>query len=121
MTHPTPSIKKVQLEEMVMFTITHVPQIDTTTLTQFLELVNVGGNYGLISHQHIVEKMRLIMKYIPGACIHSLLTLMDLLNIDLDKIEAPATASVPHRLPASETMFLLPAIRETVYSSVLEQ
>lgn len=74
-------IKKRQVEEMVLFVINHVPQADSVTLKRFLELVNAGGSFGVISHEQILRKMGLVLKYIPNASVPSLLVLMDLLEI----------------------------------------
>jgi len=84
-------VKKLQVEEIVLFAINNIPDIDTTTLKQFLELVNAGGTFGSISHEQILKKMRMVLKYIPNACVSSLLILTDLLEIEL---------SAPSSLPA---------------------
>jgi hypothetical protein len=77
----THEVKKLQVEEMVLFAINHIPQADTVTLKRFLELVNTGGTFGVISHEQILRKMALVLKYIPDASVPSLLILMDLLEI----------------------------------------
>ena len=86
MRYPTTSqpgeIKKLKLEEVVLFAINNIPQVDPTTLNQFLELTNAGGTFGTISHQQILKKMRQVLKYVPGACVSSLVILMDLLEIE---------------------------------------
>lgn len=74
-------IKKLYLEEMVLFAVNNIPQVDPATLEHFLELVNVDGNFGTISHEQILRKMRQVLKYIPDACGQSFLILMDLLEI----------------------------------------
>jgi hypothetical protein len=78
---PHTEIKKRQVEEMVLFAINHVPQADSVTLKRFLELVNAGGTFGVISQEQILRKMYLVLKYIPNASVPSLLVLMDLLEI----------------------------------------
>ena len=77
----TNEIKKHHLEEMVLFAINNIPDIDPVTLERFMELVNTGGNFGKISHKQILRKMHQVLKYIPNACGQSLLILMDLLEI----------------------------------------
>ncbi len=101
MRHSTTSrpneIKKLQLEEMVLFAINHIPQVDSTTLEQFLELVNAGGTFGTISHEQVLKKMHQVLKYIPGACVRSMLILTDLLEIepsDRLTLNAPQTGWV---------------------------
>ena len=77
----TNEIKKLYLKETVLFAINSIPQVDRTTLEKFLELVNTTGTFGVISHDQIIAKMRLTLKYVPGACVQSLLILADLLEI----------------------------------------
>ncbi len=79
----TNEIKKLKVKEIVLFAINNIPEADTTTLKQFLELVNAGGTFGAISHEQILKKMQKVLKYIPGASVHSLLILTDLLEISL--------------------------------------
>lgn len=74
-------IKKLKLEEVVLFAINHVPQADPTTLKQFLELVNAGGTFGTITHEEILKAMRQVLKYVPQASIRSFMILVDLLEI----------------------------------------
>ena len=69
-------IKKLRLEEVVLFAINNVPQADTRTLKLFLKLVNAGGSFGTISHGQILKKMHQLLKYVPDASHSSLLILM---------------------------------------------
>ena len=78
---PVNSIKKLYVKTTVEFAINNIPGVDQDTLEKFLELVNATGNFGPISEAEIIEKMNLIMKYIPGACGRSLLTVAELLDI----------------------------------------
>ncbi len=86
MRYPTTSqsgeIKKLKLEEVVLFAINNIPQVDPTTLKQLLELTNAGGTFGTISYEQILKKMRQVLKYVPGACVSSLVILTDLLEIE---------------------------------------
>lgn len=77
------TIKKQHVEAAILFAIDNIPGIDEDTLQKFLEFVNVTGNFGSISQEELLEKMRLIRKYIPGSCGYSLLTLAELLEMDL--------------------------------------
>jgi hypothetical protein len=79
--HSVKEIKKLKLEEVVLFAINHVPQADPTTLKQFLELVNAGGTFGTITHEQILKTMRQVLKYVPHASIRSFMILIDLLEI----------------------------------------
>jgi hypothetical protein len=81
-TAPAHEIKKLQLEETVLFAINNIPQVDPQTLKQFLDLVNAGGTFGTISHEQILRKMHQVLKYIPDACMQSLLIIVDLLEIE---------------------------------------
>jgi hypothetical protein len=78
----TEEIKKLQLDELVLFTINNIPQADGPTLERFLELVHAGGTFGTISHEQILKKMHLVLKHIPNASAPSFLILMDLLEIN---------------------------------------
>jgi hypothetical protein len=78
---PVNQIKKLHVQATVEFAINNIPGVDQNTLEKFLELVNATGNFGPISEDEIIEKMNLIMKYIPGACGRSLLTVVELLDI----------------------------------------
>ena len=78
---PIQAIKKLHVQNTVEFAVHHIPGVDEDTLEKFLELVNARGNFGEINEGEIIEKMNLIMKYIPGACARSLLTVAELLDI----------------------------------------
>ena len=75
-------IKKLHLEGIVLFAINNIPNADPTTLKHFLELANTDGSFGTISHERILKKMNQVLKYVPGACLNSLLILIDLLEIE---------------------------------------
>jgi len=81
MTAQTQQISKLQIEEMVTFTIKNIPQCDPPTLKRFLELVNAGGTFGSMSQEQVLRKMQQVVRYIPGACAQSLLILLDLLDL----------------------------------------
>lgn len=95
----TKEIKKLQLEQLVSFTIDNIPHADGPTLERFLELVHAGGTFGTISHEQILTKMRLVLKYIPNASVPSFLILMDLLDINPANLLA---------LTASQTGWFVP-------------
>ncbi len=78
----TGEIKKLYLEEIILFATNHIPEVDSTTLERFLELVNAGGTFGTISHKQVVWRMNQVLKYTPDGCIRSLVILLDLLGID---------------------------------------
>jgi hypothetical protein len=82
---PANEIKKLHVKATVEFAIDNIPDVDQNTLEKFLELVNATGNFGPISEDEIIEKMNLIMKYIPGASGRSLLTVAELLDIRFPK------------------------------------
>jgi len=76
-------IEKLHIKETVSFAITNIPHVDKTTLEKLIELVYTNGNYGTISDEQLVSKMRLTLKYIPEACMDSLFVLADLLEIPM--------------------------------------
>ena len=77
----TNEINKLHLEAMVFVAITNIPRVDPGTLNRFLELVTAGGATGTVSQEQILSNMKLILQETPGASLHSLLILMDLLEI----------------------------------------
>jgi hypothetical protein len=89
------TIKKLHIKNTVEFTINNIPGVDEGTLEKFLELVNARGNFGEINEGEVIEKMNLIMKYIPDACARSLLTVAELLDIRFPR---------PVTLPAANQM-----------------
>lgn len=89
---PTNEIKKLHLEAVVLFASCNIPEVDPTTLKQFLELINADGTFGTITHEQILKKMVMLLKYVPDACPHSLRVLLDLLEIK------PAHHSSPNAL-----------------------
>ena len=78
-------IKKLHLEGIVFFAMNNIPNADPNTLKHFLELVNSDGTFGTISHDQILSKMNQVLKYVPGACLNSMLILIDLLEIEPPK------------------------------------
>ena len=91
------SIKKLHVKNTVEFAINNIPGVDEGTLEKFLELVNARGNFGEINEGEIIEKMNLIMKYIPGACARSLLTVAELLDI---RFPRPVALRMPNQMIA---------------------
>ena len=94
------AIKKLEIKETVLFAINHIPQVDQATLEKFLDLVNATGTFGAISHEQILAKMALTLKYIPDACPHSLLILADLL--EMPKQKEPFNLLLPNTTPAAK-------------------
>jgi hypothetical protein len=83
-TTPTPNsveIRKLHLQSTVSFAIEHVPAVHQATLEQLMALVYTDGSHGSISHQQLLTKMRLVLKYLPDACPRSLIILIDLLEL----------------------------------------
>jgi hypothetical protein len=79
---PGHGVKKLYISETVFFAINNIPAVDRTTLEKFLELVNATGTFGVLSHEQILTKMRLMLRYIPNACPHSL----DILSVSSSSI-----------------------------------
>jgi hypothetical protein len=104
------SIKKLHVKNTVEFAINHIPGVDEATLEKFLELVNARGNFGEINEGEIIEKMNLIMKYIPNACARSLLTVAELLDIRFPRPMAIPTTS-PMIVPPQEPRMLSAAVQ----------
>jgi hypothetical protein len=82
-TRHSAGIKKLYVSETVFFAINNIPEVDHTTLEKFLELVNATGTFGVLSHEQILTKMRLTLRYIPNACPRSLDILAELLEIPM--------------------------------------
>ncbi len=95
-------IKKLHLKETIAFAIKNIPDADETTLEQLLDLVCTDGTHGAITVQGLLLKMSLILKHIPSACPHSMLTLSELLML-------PSPGETPLlTTPASESMMSVP-------------
>ena len=94
-------IKKLYVETTVMFAIESIPTVDEYTLQKFLELVNATGNFGFISEEQLVEKMKQIQKYIPNACGYSLLTVAELLGIEFSWQSLNDEAAVVRPFPSN--------------------
>lgn len=77
------TIKKRQIAAAALFAAETIPGIDKKTLRRLVELVDVSGELAWITQQELQEKMRLLLKYIPGTCRFSLLVLAELLEGDL--------------------------------------
>jgi hypothetical protein len=76
-------IEKRYIVAMSTFAIKHIPGTDPVTLEKFIELISVGGTHGSLSDKQLVEKMRIMVKYVPDTNLHSLLTLIELMDIYL--------------------------------------
>jgi hypothetical protein len=85
-------IDKRQLKAAIYFAISNVPHIDKATLERFLELVNTTGSHGSIGQKQLIQKMALLMKYVPDTCNRSLLTLSDLLDLSWPATTGPVRA-----------------------------
>ncbi len=75
-------VKKLKVAETTLFAMRNIPAADVSTLKQFLLLINAGGSFGTVSHEQIIKKMHQVVKYIPSACIRSMLIVADLLEIE---------------------------------------
>jgi hypothetical protein len=58
-----------------------------------------------MSHEQVVTKMALTVKYVPGACTYSLLVLVDLLELQVPNL--------PPILAAPQTRLISPGASET--------
>ena len=99
-------IDKRLITSRIAFAINNIPGIDAFTLKKLQQLVNAPeGDFGLITIEQLVADMALVLKYIPGACGYSLLTLAELIE-----------GSLP---PArQEECRFSPEVNKLVYASV---
>ena len=75
-------VEKRCVAAMSTFAVENIPDTDPTTLTKFLELVNVAGSHhDWLSAQQLCDKMQIMIKYVPGTNVESLLILAELLNV----------------------------------------
>ncbi|MCG3208485.1 MAG: hypothetical protein FOGNACKC_02090 [Anaerolineae bacterium] len=88
------TIKKRQIAAAALFAAENIPGVDKKTLRRLLELVEVSGEFNWITRQELLEKMRLLLKYIPGSCRFSLLILAELLEAELSAFQ-PALVLAP--------------------------
>jgi hypothetical protein len=109
----TGEVKKLHLEAVVLFAINNIPQVDPNTLKQFLELVTAGGSFGSLNHEQILTKMNQVLKYIPDSCSHSLLILMDLLEIKPPEQFMLAASRTTLLKPGSQVGTRIPLVLET--------
>jgi len=112
-------VKKLHLEAVVLFALNNIPQVDSYTLKQFLELVNAGGSFGTLSHEQILTKMNQVLNYIPNACANSMLILIDLLEINPPEhfsLTVPRAKMLEsgRRLPGASPFVLEPTAAVTV-------
>lgn len=74
------------------YAVKHVQGIDRKTVRWLVELVEVSGDGGWITEGELLEKMRLLCKYIPGSCHYSMLVLAELLELNLPQVMSGMTA-----------------------------
>lgn len=75
------------------FAVKHVQGIDRKTMRWLVELVEVSGDGGWITEGELLEKMRLLCKYIPGSCRYSMLVLAELLELNLPQVMSSMAAA----------------------------
>jgi hypothetical protein len=95
-------IDKKHVATVILFAIKHVPNTDEATLNKFLEMVNLTGSFGWITDEQLLAEMKLMMKYVPGSCADSLLTVIELLNV-----------CVPLNIGSSNLALLAPKINQS--------
>lgn len=76
-------LEKRYVAAMSTFAVENIPDTDPTTLTKFLELVNVAGSHDWLSAQQLCDKMQIMIKYVPDTDVESLLILAELLNVSV--------------------------------------
>ena len=76
-------IDKRHIEATILFAIQHIPETDVGTLERFLELIDATGSFGSITDRQLLQKMTVLVKYVPGSCRYSLLMLAELLGVCL--------------------------------------
>jgi hypothetical protein len=86
------TIKKRQISTAALIARETIPGVDEKTIRWLLELVEVSGELTWITRDELKEKMRLLLRYIPGACGYSLLVLAELIETDLTGNRTPAFA-----------------------------
>lgn len=77
----TRKIDKQHVAEVILYAINQVPNTDERTLQTLLELVKATGRSDWITDQQLLERMKSMVKYAPGTCGDSLLTVIELLDI----------------------------------------
>lgn len=78
-----PKIDKKHVAAMSAFAIKYIPDTDSNTLNQFMELLNTNGSHGWLSAEQLLVAMRVMVGCVPGTHVDSLLTLIELLDIYL--------------------------------------
>ena len=77
------NIDKRHIKAMAIFAIEYIPHVDEATLTKLVDLINITGNFNAISDRQLLRKMSLLISLVPGTCRHTLLTLIELLGINV--------------------------------------
>ena len=75
-------IKREKVEAAVTFAAQNIPGVDKATLHKFLEFVNTSNDFGTVTTHELLEKMRLLRKYIPNSCEYSLMMVAELLDLN---------------------------------------
>ena len=74
-------IEKKYISARIMFAMKNVPGVDQFTLNKLLELLNTTGTFGWITARQLVNDMKLMIKYVPGTSIPTLLIFIDLIDV----------------------------------------
>ncbi len=77
----TNEIKKLYVQETILFVATNIPGVDPITLEQFSTLINTDGSFKTISQEQLMTRMSLMITYIPTASNYSLRVAADFLEI----------------------------------------
>lgn len=105
-------IDKKHIATAIIFAVKYIPHTDAATLNKFLELVNLTGSFGWITDQQLLAQIRLMMKYVPGTCEDSLLTMVELLdvgaplNIRSNNMALIASENQPKLIDLTQAAFL---------------
>ena len=84
----TTALTKTEVQKMVIFAISHLPQLDTTTLENFLARVNANCKNTSITPRDLATQIQRTRRYFPNACVYSLQVVADLLDVQMKNPKA---------------------------------
>ena len=74
------------IASVAKFAEKHIQGIDQKTMRWLVELVEISGSGGWVTEYDLLERMRLLRKYVPGSCQYTMLVLAELLELNLPAV-----------------------------------
>ena len=84
----TAALTKTEVQKMIIFALSHLPQLDKSTLENFLARVNANCNSTSITPRDLATQIQRTRRYFPNACVYSLQVVADLLDVQMKNPKA---------------------------------